>query len=145
MLLFSIPKYLSSGTPDLYPNMKSWSYGISLCTQHILQKLTTYQIINLWLLSIFREQRNLVNLNMQNLFLMGVFKGSCCFQHFCASKLWASLMAQTIKNLPSMPETRVQSLGQEDPWRREWATHSSVLAWRMPWTDEPGGLQSMGS
>ena len=53
-------------------------------------------------------------------------------------------MAQTIKNLPAMKETRVQSLGQEDPLEKGMATHSSILAWRIPWTEESGGLQSMG-
>ena len=56
-----------------------------------------------------------------------------------------SLVAQRIKNLPAMPETRVQSLGWEDPLEKEMATHSSILAWRIPWTEEPGGLQSTGS
>ena len=54
-------------------------------------------------------------------------------------------MAQVIKNLPAMWETQVQSLGQEDPLEKTIATHSSILAWRIPWTEEPGGLQSMGS
>ena len=54
-------------------------------------------------------------------------------------------MAQFIKSPPAMQETWVQSLGQEDPLEKEMATHSSVLAWRIPWTEEPGGLQSMGS
>ena len=54
-------------------------------------------------------------------------------------------MAQTDKNLPAMQKTRVQSLGQEDPLEKEMATHSSILAWRIPWTEEPGTLQSMGS
>ena len=54
-------------------------------------------------------------------------------------------MAQTVKCLPTMRETRVQSLGQEDPLEKEMATHSSTLAWKIPWTEEPGGLQSMGS
>ena len=54
-------------------------------------------------------------------------------------------MAQTVKNLSAMQETQVQSLGQEDPLEKEMATHSSILAWRIPWTEEPGGLQSMGS
>jgi len=49
-----------------------------------------------------------------------------------------------IKNLPAMQETWVQSLGQEDPLEKEMATHSSILAWRIKWTEEPGGLQSMG-
>ena len=56
----------------------------------------------------------------------------------------ASLVAQTIKNLPAMWETWVQSLGQEDVLEKGMATHSSILAWRIPWTEEPGGLQSMG-
>ena len=56
-----------------------------------------------------------------------------------------SLVAQTVKHLPTMQETRVQSLGREDPLEEGMATHSSILAWRIPWTEEPGGLQSMGS
>ena len=56
-----------------------------------------------------------------------------------------SLVAQTVKSLPTMLETWVQSLGQEDPLEKELATHSSVLAWKITWTEEPGGLQSMGS
>jgi len=54
-------------------------------------------------------------------------------------------VAQTVKNPPAMQETWVQSLGWEDPLETEMATHSSILAWRTPWTEEPGGLQSMGS
>ena len=57
----------------------------------------------------------------------------------------ASLLTQLVKNLPAMQETRVQSLGQEDPLEKEMATHSSILAWRIPWTEELCGLQSMGS
>ena len=52
-------------------------------------------------------------------------------------------MAQMVKNPPAMQETRVQSLGQEDLLEEENATHSSILAWRIPWTEEPGGLQSL--
>ena len=54
-------------------------------------------------------------------------------------------MAQTIKRLPTMQETRVQSLGWEDLLEKAMATHSSILAWKIPWMEEPGGLQSMGS
>ena len=54
-------------------------------------------------------------------------------------------VAQTIKRLPTMRETQVRSLGQEDPLEKEMATPSSILAWRIPWTVEPGRLQSMGS
>ena len=57
----------------------------------------------------------------------------------------ASLVAQRLKRLPAMRETRVQSLGREDPLEKEIATHSSILAWRIPWTEEPGRLQSTGS
>ena len=57
----------------------------------------------------------------------------------------ASLVAQTVKNLPAVWETGVQSLGQEDPLGKGMTTHSRVLAWRIPRTEEPGGLQSMGS
>ena len=58
--------------------------------------------------------------------------------------LRASLVSQTVKNLPAVQETLVQSLGQKDPLKKGVATHSSILAWRIPWTEEPGGLQSMG-
>ena len=56
-----------------------------------------------------------------------------------------SLVAQTVKSLPAMRETQVQSQGQEDPLEKEMATHSSTLAWKIPWTEEPGGVQPMGS
>ena len=59
--------------------------------------------------------------------------------------LCASLVAQTVKRLPAMQEARVQSLGWEDPLEKEMATHSSTLAWKIPWTEEPGRLQSVGS
>ena len=59
--------------------------------------------------------------------------------------LWASLVAKLVKNLSAMQETQVQSLGQEDPLEKEMTTHSTILAWRIPWTEEPGRLHSMGS
>ena len=57
---------------------------------------------------------------------------------------WAPLVAQTVKHLPAMQETQVQSLVREDPLEKEMATHSSLVAWRIPWTEEPGRLESMG-
>ena len=66
---------------------------------------------------------------------------SAPFAHFFAS-LRASLVAQ---NLPAMQETQVQFMGWEDAMEKRMATHSSILAWRIPWTEEPGGIQSMGS
>ena len=59
--------------------------------------------------------------------------------------LRAFFVAQTVKNLPAMRMTLVRTLGQEDPLEKEMATHSNILAWRIPWTEDPGGLQSMGS
>ena len=58
---------------------------------------------------------------------------------------WVSLVAQRLKRLPAMQETWVRSLGWEDPLEKEMATHSSILVWRIPWREEPGRLQSMGS
>ena len=63
--------------------------------------------------------------------------------YFLAS--WVSLVAQRVKRLPVMQETQVLSLGWEDPLEKEMATHSSILAWRIPGMGEPGGLLSMGS
>ena len=57
---------------------------------------------------------------------------------------WASLVEQIVKNLPPKQETLVKSLGQEDPLEKGVANYSSILAWRIPWTEEPGRLQSMG-
>ena len=54
-------------------------------------------------------------------------------------------VAQMVKNLPAMQENQVQSLGWEDPLEKGMATHFNILAWKIPWTEEPGGLQSMGS
>ena len=59
-------------------------------------------------------------------------------------KLGVSLVAQKVKRLPAMWETQVRSLGQEDPLEKEMATHSSTLAWKIPWMEKPGKLQSMG-
>ena len=59
--------------------------------------------------------------------------------------LGASLVAQMVKNLPAVQETKFRSLGGDDPLEKGMATHSSILAWVIPWTEEPGGLQSMGS
>ena len=61
------------------------------------------------------------------------------------SKLDFPVTAQSVNNLPAMQETQVQSLGQEDPLENDMATHSSILAWEIPWTEDPGWLLSMGS
>ena len=56
--------------------------------------------------------------------------------------IWVSLVAQTVKNLPAMWETQVQFLSQKVPLEKEMSTHTNILAWRIPWTEEPGGLHS---
>ena len=68
------------------------------------------------------------------------------FNYYCYIPLLfrASLVVQSVKNLPAMQETQVQSLGREDPLEKGMATHSSVIAWRIPWTEEPGRLPSVG-
>ena len=58
---------------------------------------------------------------------------------------WASLVAQIVKDLPAMWETQIRSLDRDDPMEKEMAIHSSILAWRIPWTEEAGGLQSGGT
>ena len=63
---------------------------------------------------------------------------------YVGEQLWASLVAQMVKNPPAMQETQVQSLSQEDPLEKGMAIHSNILAWRIPWTEEPGTVQPMG-
>ena len=68
--------------------------------------------------------------------------------YVCLRRIWGFPGGSAVKNLPAMQEpqeTLVQSLGQEDPLEEGMATHSSILAWRVPWTEEPGGLPSIGS
>ena len=65
-------------------------------------------------------------------------------ESLCPPNIQTSLVAQTVKRLSIMQETRVRSLGREDPLEKETAIHSSTVAWKIPWTEEPGKLQSMG-
>ena len=78
------------------------------------------------------------------IFLLAILIPACTLSSlaFC---MMASLVAQTVKHLPAMWETGVQFLGQEDPLEQEMVIHSSTLAWKIPWTEEPDRLQSMGS
>ena len=82
--------------------------------------------------------------------LFGSFSPTeCMVLSFCCIGflffVFCFFLAQVVKNLPEMQETLVRSLGWKDPLEEEMATHSSILAWRIPWTEELGGLQSMGS
>ena len=72
-----------------------------------------------------------------------MFQHVSAFEECPAICSLVSLVAQVVKSLPAMQETMVQFLGQEDPLEKEMATHSSILAWKIPWTEEYGGLQSM--
>ena len=73
------------------------------------------------------------------------YLGMCLLSSNFIYPFLSSLVAQRLKRLPPMQETRVQSLGQEDPLEKEMVTHSSILAWRIPWMERPGRLQSTGS
>ena len=87
------------------------------------------------------------------MYLLFTVLGLCCFEGFSLVAvrgyslviLRLLLVAQLVKNLPATQETWVRSLGPEDPLEQEMATHSSILAWRIPWTEEPGRLHSMES
>ena len=70
---------------------------------------------------------------------------TCTYILYVYSTIWASLVTQLVKNPPALQETWVWSLGWEDPLQEGMASHSSILVWRTPWTEEPGGLQFMGS
>ena len=69
-----------------------------------------------------------------------VFSGLGCMHFLKSYVLWASLVAQVVKNLPAMQNTQVRPLDWEDPLKKGMATYSSILAWRITWTEEPGGL-----
>ena len=94
-----------------------------------------------------RPQTSALTIKIESLLLKIDFQ--CCVNFCCMAKWFgytdrASLVAQIVKNMPSIQEIWVQSLGWEDPLEKEMATHSSSLAWRVLWTEEPGRLQSTG-
>ena len=86
---------------------------------------------------------------MSSVFIGAVTRVSASFimlhLWICATLFKASLVAQMVKHLPTVWETWVRFLGREDPLEKEMAIHSSILAWKIPWMEEPGRLQSMGS
>ena len=79
--------------------------------------------------------------------VLHLLKGICAGRHFLLLFPIPQSFSDgsVVKNPPAMQETQVQSLGREDPLEKDITTHSSILAWEIPWTEEPGGLQSMGS
>ena len=112
-----------------------------------------YKHLNFWKMQstsfpwhLAKENRNLIPLHMtQSYSYLKMCSKSCTFFIYLFGKHWAPLVAQTVENLPAVQETWVQSLGQENPLEKAVVTHVSILVWRIPWTEEPGGLQSTGS
>ena len=84
-------------------------------------------------------------INILHLCYIFIINEPILIHYYLLKSIVYSLVAQSVKNLPAMWETRVGSLGRKDTLEKEMATHSSILAWKISWTQEPGGLQSMGS
>ena len=91
--------------------------------------------------AVFESTSHAITGNLYQIPSIDVLSGLSIFSF----SIWTSWGAQTVKNLPAGQETQVQPLGQEDPLEKGMAAHSCILAWSIPWTEEPGGLQSMGS
>ena len=119
---------------------KSARYGSSLKCNVLLSHAALKSLFCRWLLQLFGSL-------CWYLVSFGPHESKCPFLSLFFSKycfLWASLVAEMVKNLPAVWETWVWSLGWEDPLEEGMVTHFGVLAWRTPWTEEPGGLQSVG-
>ena len=113
-----------------------WSLG----PEDALEKeLVTYSRILAWKIPWLEEPGQLQSMESQSVGHEWVTSHSLSFYN-----LYGLFVTQTVKHLPTMWETRVQSLGQEDPLEKEMATHSSILAWKIPWMKDPGRLQSIG-
>ena len=91
--------------------------------------------------------KNFIPYIIKRLVYLSIFIYLCykVYLNTCMQYIKTSLVAQMVKRLSTMRETRVRSLGWEDPLEKEMAIHSSTIAWKIPWTEEPGRLQSMGS
>ena len=118
--------------------------AISLCwiIYHIRINLLILSFT--WNNTMYTNLKNSGSLNMYSFTMIRYSFVSYLFIHLF-SKWAASLVAQSVKNLPAAQETWVRSLGWEDTLEKEMATHSNILAWKISWTEEPGGLQSIGS
>ena len=122
-------------------------YKISLILAYVYSHET---IIKVKIINVFISSKNFLVLFWSSSHLhLPTSRQSLSVTRVCVAKnlcliFWASLVAQIVKNLPEMRETWIWSLDWEDPLEEGKATHSSILAWRIPWTEEPGGLQSVG-
>ena len=114
-----------------------WSLG---CEDHLEKEMAAHSSILAWKISWTEEPGGLQSMGSQR-----VGHDWATDTYLTRSSSHSSLVAQRVKHLPAMQETWVRSLGQEDPLEKEMATHSSTLAWKIPWTEKPGRLQSMGS
>ena len=113
----------------------------SMCTVRIKWGISSWHTVIIQLSTWWDFILEIYAICMDNIRNLYTFTWNLRFQN---SIIRASLVAQTIKNLPAMQETRIWSLVQEDPLEKGMATHSSILTWRIPWTEEPGRLQSVG-
>ena len=121
-------------------------YSVQLCRLNgIINETSHRSCLFLVFKKNFLFPPSILTLNQMKSFSMA-FYGDCnCIFANGYWSVWASLVVQTVKCLSAMLETQVRSLCWEDPLEKEMATHSSTLAWKIPWTEEPGRLQSMGS
>ena len=121
------------------PCTRTWGY----CGKHCIKMPFLME------LTFYKRNTGTTRITQITIILFTLRKKStgCCesIYWWALTHFGSSLVAQMIKNLPAMQETRFWSLGQEDPLEKGMATHSSILAWRIPWTEEPGRLQSVGS
>ena len=108
------------------------------------EEMATHSSILTWRVPWTEEPGGLQSIGSQRVGHGWVTKHARCIR-LGVHPIPASLVAQMVKHLPTMQETRVRSVGREDLLEKEMATHSSILAWRIPWTEEPVGLQFMGS
>ena len=130
--------------------MRTWTYILLLCencinvnyTEWLHSAFQVYYILLLLCMFVLLIFESLI-LKSQLKILIYLLK--IIVIYLCKLVLRASFVAHMVKNLPTMKKTQVWSLDQKDPLEEEMATHSSLLAWRIPWTEESGWLQSMGS
>ena len=123
-----------------------WEFEVNKCKLLHIEWINNKSFCIVWkLYSIFCEKPS-----WKGIFLkkesVGIYIYIYTYIHtYIHTYTWASLVAQTEKNLPAMSQSWVHSLGWEDPLEEGMTTHSSILAWRIPWTEDPGRLHSMGS
>ena len=144
--IFQCPIFLPFHTVQGYSRQEYWS-GLPFLSpvDHIFSELSTMTCPS-WV-ALQGMAHSFIELDKAVVHVISFVSFLWLWFSFCwpSDGYVASLVAQRLKHLPAMKKTWVRSLGQEDPLEKEMATHSSILAWRIPWMEEPVGLQSMGS